>query len=159
MVDRRRRMLPTLVLRFPPPSSCCTRCGFGRGVRVGRFCCGTPAVNCISSKKVSRSDANLRRACSKSTSLRPEPPTCMPLIVVLLRLLADCLDSGPMIVPTELRLSELKRADLRLRPSTLDRPSCDFGRISSVSRARSSSMVSSTSTGGEARPLGWDRSS
>ena len=55
-----------------------------------------------------------------------------------------------MIVLVDLRFSELMRADARLDVSPLvkDRPSWDFGRVESVSRARSSSIVSSTSRGG-----------
>ena len=71
-----------------------------------------------------------------------------------------------MMVLTERRCSKLSRPDLRWVPSLLDRPSWDLGRAASVSKARSSSMVSSTSTGGGglAKPLGplggaWTRSS
>lgn len=66
---------------------------------------------------------------------------------MLLRLLAVCLESTPTMVPVDLRFSELMRADPRLLVSPLDRPSCDFGRSESVSKAASSSMVSSTSMG------------
>jgi hypothetical protein len=144
IVEIRRLRLPTPDLELPTPSSLaggCTRCGRGRPrVGVGRFCCATPAVNCISSRKLSRSEANLRSAFSKSCSLRPDPPTNgTPLIVVLLRLLAECFASAPMTVPTEVRCS-LRRPERRLQLSPrLGRPSCDVGRIESVSRARSSS--------------------
>jgi len=168
MVEIRRRMLPTPDLRFPTPSSllaCDTRCGLGRGlVGVERACCATPAVNCISSRKVSRSEANLRSAMSNSWSLRPEPPSCRPLMVALLRLLAVCLESEPMptIVPLDWRFSLNRFADLRRVVSALDRPSWEVGRIESVSRARSSSMVSSTggcASGEVTMPLFWVRSS
>lgn len=115
IVEMRRRMLPTPDRKFPTPSSPlvgCTRWGLGLDLVGVRFCCATPAENCISSRNESRSEANLRSATSKSTSLSPEPPTSgRPLIVVLLRLLAVCF-SRPMMVPTDERCS-LRRADRR----------------------------------------------
>jgi hypothetical protein len=166
MVEMRRRMLPTPDLRLPTPSSllaCETRCGLGRGrVGVERACWATPAVNCISSRKVSRSEANLRSAMSNSWSLRPEPPSCTPLMVALLRLLAVCLASRPVMVPLDWRCSLKRFAEVRRLVSPLDRPSCEVGRIESVSRARSSSMVSSTggcASGEVTMPLFWVRSS
>ena len=156
MVDRRRRMLPTPDLRFPPASSCCC-CNRGGGGRmrgfvgVGRFWGATPAVKVISSRNVSRSEANLRRAFSKSWSLRPEPPTCRPFIVALLLLLAVCF-SGPTMVLVDWRCSEERcvggRAAAAAAASGWSRPSCDFGRMESVSSAQSSSMVSTSAGGG-----------
>ena len=163
-------MLPTPDLRFAIPSSpfrlgaCETRGGLGRGlVGVWRLCCATPAVNCISSRNVSRSEANLRSAFSKSTSLRPDPPRFTPLIVALLRLLAVTVGllSSPVIVPTDWRCSLRRCPDRRRVLLPLGRPSCDVGRTESVSRARSSSIVSSTGgdASGEIMPFGCRRSS
>lgn len=141
--------------------ACETRGGRGRGrVGVWRLCCVTPAVNCISSRNVSRSDANLRNAFSKSTSLRPDPPKLSPLIVALLRLLAVTrgLVSWPVIVATDWRFSLKRWPDRRRAPG---KPSCEVGRIESVSRARSSSIVSSTGgdASGETTLFGCRRSS
>jgi hypothetical protein len=139
----------------PLVGGCETR---GRGrvlVGVERFDWATPAVNWISSRNVSRSEANLRRAFSKSTSLRPPGASDTPLMVfVLLRLLDDDLLSRPVMVPTDWRFS-LRRCLERWR--AVGRPSCEVGRLESVSRARSSSMVSSAS--GETALEGCRRSS
>lgn len=54
-----------------------------------------PALKVKSDRKESLSEANFRRAFSKSTSFSvPLPLICMPLIVTLLRLLSVPLFSG-----------------------------------------------------------------
>lgn len=156
IVDIRLRMLPTpddLVFAISSPSIFCV---LGRG--FGRFCgVAVPALNCISSRKLSRSDANLRRAFSKSASLRPDPPMLVPLIVALLLLLAVGLTSGPIVLLMDLRASKLC-VDLLLPPSAPLSPSAVGGLpLMSVSSALSSSIVAST--GGEAAPLACRRSS
>ncbi len=81
----------------------------------------------------------------------------MPLIVALLRLLAEALCSGLRIVLMELLGSQL-RLVLRGVPSVHDNSPDDFGRAAvSVSSALSSSMVASTVGG--AIPFACGRSS
>ena len=52
------------------------------------------------------------------------------------------------MVPVDWRCSEARRVDGRLIASPWERPSCEVGRLESVSKARSSSIVSSTSSDG-----------
>ena len=85
--EMRRRMLPIPDLR-PETSSLTMRCGLALG--FGFSLTTAPALRVKSFTKVSRSLANFRSALSKSASLnvlRPDPLTCGPLIVALLRLL------------------------------------------------------------------------
>ena len=84
--DKRRLMLPTPDLR-PLGSSLVIRLVFGRGFNlVGVI---APALSVKSERNESRSDANLRRALSKSTSLSPLGAlSWKALIVMLLRLLS-----------------------------------------------------------------------
>lgn len=127
---------------------------FGRG-RNGFGGTTVPAENWISSKKLSLSVANLRRASSKASSLSEGVVSiCTPLsVLALFRLLPVVLVSiGPIMLPMLFRASQLY-LDLLFRFSTFGEPGVSgLGlETGSVSRAVSSSMVASTG-GGEA---GW----
>ena len=159
IVDSLRRMLPTPLFNPVPAvafSSDVILKVLGLGLLdvfevCGRFAggvdCTTPAETWISSRKLSLSEANFLSASSKASSSKPEPPTGgEALMVALLLLLAvGWISSVLMMLPMLLRASKLYR-DLRLAASVGGEPGVG-GLELSVSKALSSSMVSST--GGE----------
>ena len=160
IVESLLRMLPTPLFSPAPTdgfSSDVMRKVLGRGRFDGccccllfGVCCTMPADTCISSRKLSLSEANFLSASSKASSSKPEPPTCgTALIVALLLLLAvGWISTALIMLPMLLRASKLY-LDFRLAASEGGEPGVGGLPALSVSNARSSSIVSST--GGEGR--------